>query len=434
MKSIHLFFFFITVFFSLKAMASIPIFIVEATNKTGHEMGIELGMAIKTRFPTIGKLYDEYLASFIDQATFNRWLTQRVNVLKSNIKPAYKDEIEAVASTLGLILHDQIGDGFLSWNEYWFLQLIPDVGRKTNCSGFGVFNQASALNSPIVGRNMDWPTTEGLRSIQAITVYQYHNRQVVNIGFAGYLGIVSGFNHHGLFVAHLDSPLGGYYPEPPIGDRAIVFDLRQVLEKYSKINQAAGALSKFNYGFSHNILMADPKNIQVLEQPQGRPAHLRSDTSELKIEKSWDKRDQIAVVNCFVLKISPSNCINSMDDLRWHRFKTLAQFNRYHRAYRQDIIKIMFDTAHPNAEIFNKNTVQSLVFTPIDQRLYLYTTPVSGEHVTHPVMTEMTPYLPPPPISSGSQPGKAILFTLLLALTMVWISINFKKMSKNSEE
>ena len=255
---------------------------------------------------------------------------------------------------------------------------------------------------------------------------------MVNIGFAGYLGVISGFNQNGLFVAHVDSPLGEYYPDPPIGDRAIIFDLRQVLEKYSRISDAARGLSKFQYGFSHNILMADKKNVQVLEQPQGRPAHLRTDTSQLRTEKSWDKHDQIAVVNCFVLKDSPDNCINSVDDLRWHRFKTLAQFNRDHPAYRKDVVKIMFDAANPQQEIFNEKTVQSMVFTPSDQRLYLYTTPVSGKHPPYPVMTEITPFLPPPLASSLTREVKAIVFILLLALAAVWMYTSLKSLEKTN--
>jgi hypothetical protein len=430
MKTIQIIFFLMTVFFAMKATAIIPIFVVETYNKTGTQIGTELGIAIKNQFPEIDKQYDSYLASFVDQETFDRWVQQRVNVLKMNIKPAYKDEIDAIASVWGLSLHDKLGDGFLSWNEYWLLQLIPDVGRQTNCSGFGVFNQASALDSPIVGRNMDWITTQAIRSIQAITVYQNNNNQVVNIGFAGYLGIISGFNHNGLFVAHLDSKLGGHYPDPPVGDHAIVFDLREVLEKYDRINYAARQLSKFQYGFSHNILMADQKNVQVLEQPQGQSAHLRTDTSQLKTEKSWDKHNQIAVVNCFVLKASPNNCMSSVDDLRWHRFKTLAQFNRDYPAYRKDVVQIMFDTANPQQEIFNEKTVQSMVFTPIDQRLYLYTTPVSGKQSPYPVMTEITPFLPQPPSSPLTKEIKAIVFILLLALAGIWMYTHLKSLEK----
>jgi hypothetical protein len=402
---------------SFEASGTIPIFHVDAKEQTGIGIGMTLGKAFKKQFPEIEKKYDTYLASFIDQEQFNEWLQERVNVIKPNIDPAYRDEVNAIASTWTLSDQDQLGDGFLSLNEFWVIQLIPDVGRRTNCSGFGVWGSFSTLNSPIVGRNMDWRTNDGLRSLQAITVYEYDNQSIVNIGFAGYIGVVSGFNSEGLFVAHLDSPLGNRYPEPPIGDDAIVFDLRKVLETQKRISMAARYLSNPQYGFSHNILMADSFDVQVLEQPQGQQAHLRSNTSPLKIGISWGKVNQIAVVNCFVLNSSPANCIRTVDSYRWYRFKTLAQFNRENQAQVKDVNKIMLDTTNSHQEIFNQNTVQSMVFTPEDKRLYLYSVPISGIHSSHPVMYEILGLLPT--VKNSKTWFKLINGLLLIAILLL---------------
>ncbi|MDM8558540.1 C45 family autoproteolytic acyltransferase/hydolase [Candidatus Parabeggiatoa sp. HSG14] len=328
-------------------------------------------------------------------------MQKRVNVIKPNIDPAYQNEVNAIASTWVISDQDQLGDGLLSLNEFWVIQLIPDIGGRFNSSGFGVWGNFSALNSPIVGRNMDWQTNEGLRSLQTITVYEYDNRNIVNIGFAGFIGVVSGFNSEGLFVAHLNSSLKKYYPKPPINNNAIVFDLRKILKSQTRISTAARELSKLQYSFSHNILMADPFDVQVLDQPQGQQAHLRVDISPLKIGISWGKVNQIAVVNCFVLRSSPANCIRTIDSFRWHRFKTLTQFNRENQAQVKDVSKIMFDTANPHQKIFNQKTIQSMVFTPKDKKLYLYTVPISGIHSTHPVMHEIINLLPTTQLSKS---------------------------------
>lgn len=404
-----------------EANGMLPVFHVDAKEQTAMNIGTTLGKAFKKHFPEIEKIYDSYLNSFVDQKQFNQWVQKRVNVIKPNIDPAYREEVNAIMSTWTISSWDQLGDGFLSENEFWVIQLIPDIGRRTNCAGFGVWGNFSALNSPIVGRNMDWTTTEALRSIQAITVYKYKNQSIVNIGFAGYVGIISGFNSQGLFVAHLDSPLGNPYPEPPIGDDAIVFDLRKVLETQNRISVAARDLSQQQYGFSHNILMADTFDVQVLEQPQGQQAHLRTDTSPLRIEMSWEKENQIAVVNCFALRNSPANCIKTVNSYRWHRFKTLAQFNRENQAQVKDVINIMFDTANPFQEIFNQKTVQSMVFTPKDKKLYLYSVPISGIHSTHPVMHNMIDLLPTEPTKSWLNPMNGLLLIVILILVSVLI-------------
>ncbi|HIE01189.1 MAG TPA: hypothetical protein EYP59_13025 [Thiotrichaceae bacterium] len=413
---------------SFEASSTLPVFHVDAKDKTGVGIGNTLGKAFKKQFPDIEKTYDTYLGSFVVQEQFNEWVQKRVNVIKPNIDPAYRDEVNAIASTWTLSSQDQLGDGFLSKNEFWVIQLIPDIGRRTNCSGFGVWGHFSALNSPIVGRNMDWSTNEGLRSLQAITVYEYDNQSIVNIGFAGYVGVVSGFNSEGLFLAHLDSPLGKAYPEPPIGDDAIVFDLRKVLETKNRISTAARDLSKQQYGFSHNILMADTFDVQVLEQPQGQQANLRTDISFLRIEKSWEKVNQIAVVNCFALRSSPANCIRTVDGYRWNRFKTRAQFNRDNQAQVKDVSQIMFDTANPHQEIFNHKTVQSMVFTPKDKRLYLYSVPISGIHSTHPMMHEIIDLLPTAQVSkSWFNPINGLLvITALILVGVVIVGERYK--------
>jgi hypothetical protein len=401
MKIINFLTFILYIILSLSANATLPVFHVEAFDKTGEQIGTILGKAFKKKFPDIEKKYDSYLASFVDQKQFNEWVQKRVNIIKPNIDLAYQKEVTAIASAWTISNQDKLGDGFLSENEFWVIQLIPDIGRQTNCSGFGVWGNFSANHSPIVGRNMDWYTTSALRSLQAITVYQYKKRTFVNIGFAGYVGVVSGFNSDGLFVAHLDSRLGKRYPEPPIGDSAIVFDLRKVLETENRISAVSKKLSWQQYGFSHNILMADTENIQVLEQPQGLPAHVRTDTSPLRLEMSWGKKNQIAVVNCFVLKNSPANCLTTANRYRWHRFKTLAHFNSQSQAHVKNVMEIMFDTANPRSEIFNQKTVQSMVFTPTDNRFYLYTVPISGIHSTQPLMHEIEDLLPAAQVSNS---------------------------------
>jgi hypothetical protein len=370
---------------------TVPIFRIDAKNKSGTEIGIVLGKAIKEKFPQVAQKYDSYLAENLDQKTFEEW-AQKISFLISNIDPIYQDEVNAIVSSWVMSSRDHLGDGHLSAHEFWIFQLMPEIQQGIHGSGFGVFGKASASGSPIVGRNLDWKTTEALRSLQAITVYEYDDKAVVNIGFAGYAGVMSGFNHQGLFGAFLDSPTGIRYSNSPKSQHIIAFELRKALETSSNIPNVEERLNQQQYHSSHNILLADQKRVAVLEQSQGFDTQLRTDVSPLKTETLWKKPHQIAVVNCFALKSLPSNCIKSIDFFQWHRFKTLAQFNSLNnKAHVQDIMNVMLDTfnMNPYQKVFNQNTVQSMVFTPQDQKLYLYTQPVSGIHETNPVMHEI---------------------------------------------
>lgn len=416
---------------SVAAQNEIRVFQVDAEGKTGREIGAELGRAIKSAFPDIERIYDRYLAGFIRQDQFNQWVRSGMDVIKVNIDPAYRDELSAMASTWQISGKDRLGDGFLSLNELWFFQLMPDVGRRTNCSGFGVLGNVSATHAPLVGRNVDWDTTEDLRSLQAITVYDYGKDVLVNIGFAGYIGVISGFNNHGLYLAHLDSPLGIRYSQPAAGAHSIVFDLRKALENEATVGPAAEFLMAQQFPFSHNVLMADRDEIRVLEQPDGKASHLRTPSTPTRPEMPWGKKDQIAVVNCFVSEESPSNCIESKDIYRWQRFGELAVFEPGGRtAQIDDLTRIMFDTANRHQAIFNAKTFQSMVFSPKDGRLFLYAAPISNNKNEKPVMTDVSHLLPKADMENDSYRSEILLLWSVvgvLAGVVLWVVLKGRK-------
>jgi len=355
----------------------IPIFRVDAHTANPTEIGIALGEQVKAQFPDVEHIYDHYLAQLISQGQFESW-NQQANALKLQVHQRYQEEVQGVASTWTITQHDQLGDGLLSLNELWLLQLLPDVGHTMYSSGFGVWGQASSANAPIIGRNINGYLPPNARPLQAITVYDYGHSSVVNIGLAGYVGMVTGFNSQGLFVAHLSAPVGYGATEMPQGARAIGFDLRWVLQSQTRVSGAAYFLISKLYPASHNILLGDAQHVQVLEQPVGQAAGLRTDNSELNPMLTWGKPQQIAVVNCFALRSSPANCNDTTNTFRWYRFKQLARFDRTHPAQATDVSEIMFDASNVRQAIFNEQTLQSMVFNAQDKKLYLYTQPEQG--------------------------------------------------------
>ena len=356
--------------------ATVPIIYVDARDRSGTEIGAAVGNSIKAKFPAIALKMDAYLTEFIgniayqtgdsSQDLFDYYAVPRINAVKNNVEERYKAEVNAIGSSLGLSGTDVLGDGVLSSNELWAIQLLPDIARETNCSGFGVFGDYSISGSSIVGRNLDWHTTLDFQSIQAITVYLYEDRALVNIGFAGFAGVLTGYNSNGLFGAILDSPLGGEYPDWPYDKRSYVFDLRYALEVFTSISQASNYLYDKPYTFSHNMLFADTTDVQVLEHPQGMNGQLRTDQSILQSDLSWGRSNQIAVVNFFALAGLPANERYYHNYDRWDRFYELAGFNAGSKASSEEIGSIMIDTL---GGIFNNGTVQSLVFSTAEKNI-----------------------------------------------------------------
>ncbi len=373
---------------------SLPVFRVDTTGRTSLQIGQALGSVVKQQFPDIEARYDAYLHTILTQAQFDQMQQQRVNRIRSQVDATYQDEIAGIISRWQLFGHDQLGDGRLSLNEYWTWLLLPDLNHpKVQGSAFGVWHSASATDSPLIGRNLDWPGDANLRGLQAITVYAGPENSLVNIGFAGYIGVLSGFNQSGLFLAQIASPVtrSGIIPAQP---DSVVFTLRRTLETTGTSHQAARQLIRYRYPASHSIVMADRISIQVLEKPQDEVARIRTDHSVYRADKPWGRANQIAVVNCYVLARAPDNCTHSRDNFLWQRFSQLATFDRLHPAETRDIINIMLDTANHRQAIFNQRTLQALVFTPEDSTLHLYHTPPSGQGSERPLMQAFRNLLP----------------------------------------
>ncbi len=366
--------------------AKIPVIYLNTQNKSDTEVGLNLYYAIKKKIPDFEILADRHLAESTSQTTFDYVLLPRAEKIFENIPENYKNRLKALQAVLDD--EDIIGDDKLSYNEAIVSNLTGDIGRSTNCSSFGVFNNYSNLNSPIVGRNFDWGSNEHLRALQAITVLEDASRIGVSIGFAGIASVTNGFNSNGLFVAIHDSPMANAYPGAD-GKRSYVFDLTHVLETCSSIEEAKDFLYNKPYTYSYNILLADENNIQILEHPQGENGQLRSYDSTLRPELTWGKSNQIGVVNCFALQDSPANNVSYFfSSTRWNRLMDLAVFDSDNPASMDDVESIMLDTANSPSSIFNSITMQSMVFSTIDRHLRLYTIPISGSHPADPEMTD----------------------------------------------
>jgi len=360
----------------------IPIIRVVSENLAPLDIGLEIGSQSKSLFPDIESRYDHYLMANFSQIGFDDILNNRLPRLRSFIEPGYQKEIEGIASSWSLIHDNKLGDGFLSWDEYWLLNLLPDIGLPANGVGFGVLGQVSSESSPIIGRNLDLKSTPELRSLQAITVYEYEDKAVVNIGFAGIASVLTGFNESGLFVAHFNvassSPDQNTYRDTQESVRARGFALRRALEASATARQATRFIAKEGTGIGSNTLVADNKNIQVLEQSASGEVAIRRWDSPTHPSKLWDRESQIAVVDCYASITMSNNCRRAKDSYRWDRLRSLARFTNSKKASVQDVARIMLDGSNKYYEILGENTIQSMIYLPGSGYLYLYTAPINS--------------------------------------------------------
>jgi len=373
------------------ASDKIPIIRVVAENLAPLDIGLEIGSQSKSLFPDIESRYDRYLMANLSQIGFDDILSNRLPRLRNSIEPGYQKELEGIASSWSLIHDNKLGDGFLSWDEYWLLNLLPDIGLTASGVGFGVLGQLSSESGPIIGRNLNLKSTPELRSLQAITVYEYEDNAVVNIGFAGIVSVLTGFNESGLFVAHFNTASSSFYQNNAQGAaNARGFVLRKALETYTSTRQATRFIAKKGTSIGSNTLVADNKNIQVLEQSVSGEVAIRRWDSPTHPSKRWDRESQIAVVDCYASITMSNNCRRAKDSYRWDRLRSLAGFTSSKKASVQDVVRIMLDGSNKYYEILGENTIQSMIYLPGSGYLYLYAAPINstgdgtGNAVNHP--------------------------------------------------
>jgi len=390
----------------------LPILRVDAGGKTPAAAGAELGRLSKTLFPDLERRWDAHLAGVLSQGLCDRWIAAGV---AEGLDPDHRAQVAGFADALSLIGRSRLGDGLLSMDELWLVQSLPDIGRQAQGSGFGVFGRHAAGGSSLVGRNLDATPEDPLGELAVIHRYASPDGVVVTVGFAGLLGAVTGFNDRGLFLALFDAPSGPGQPEPPPG-RAVGFDLRRTLETQARIAGAARRLGRGSHAAGHSVLLADPAGVAVLEQPPSGPARLRTEGSATRADMPWGLPGRIAVVNCFALDASPSDCPHLRDRYRWERFRTLAGFEPGGtRAQPGALGDIMFDRANRPYAIFGADTLLSLVFAPATTELFLYAAPAHGDPPAEPLMHRY-PNLAREPGTRGPGSGLGLLWLVLAAV------------------
>lgn len=378
----------------------VPIIELQAQHSPPKKIGLKIGQYSKAIFPDIEYRYDTHLSKILTKTHFDYLLKHRLPILLKYVDQRYKDEMQGVMAAWSIIEINKLGDGFLSTDEYLLLNLLPNIGLAPNGSGFAAFKQASEDQYSIIGRNMDWKSTPELRSLQAITRYNYTDQAFVNIGFLGIVSVLTGFNQQGLFLSYFNAePYSPYYKRIYSKSmnkktQSTIFSLRKTLESSNNIKQATQLLSKLTFSQANNVLIADKNKVEVLEYAPNYQVKIRRWRSETHDNKPWKAKQQIAVIDCNVLSILPDNCTDSKDNLHWHRLAKLAQFDSQQPAQKRDISAILFDTYNDGNEIFNVQTLNSVIFMPKDNALYMYVAPIDAQQYTYPIHQAYLDVLP----------------------------------------
>jgi predicted choloylglycine hydrolase len=128
------------------------------------------------------------------------------------------------------------------------------------CTSFAVHNG----DGPLVARNLDYfwgETLTRLQQVFRITPEENGALPIVSVGWPGYLGVVTGMNSEGVCLAvHVSDPVNVSAHGIPSG-----MLYRQTLHRARTAREAADVIASASRTAGYNVLLADPREVLVLE-------------------------------------------------------------------------------------------------------------------------------------------------------------------------
>ncbi|MCX7748499.1 MAG: C45 family autoproteolytic acyltransferase/hydrolase [Clostridia bacterium] len=370
-----------------------------------RQIGEAFARGICQMVPNYEELVDSYIAENLNENQYSG-IFSRVKDIKPQINQDYRDEIEGMASVFSGGDKNIENDKKLSKDELYLFNLFADCARDTQCSFVSVFGSRSSTHSTLTARNLDWygGSANQLPKIQAVITLKYPDKKLCLIGYMGFMGILTGFNDSGVFAAIMDSQSGAPYSSG--GKHSYPLDLRNALEKYKTLNDAAEFMkgNANNFTVNHLIAFSDKKESKVLENNfSGKGANgekvqcaLRSYDSRLNKGVEWGISDAMASVNSFILYGNTDNhTVLELNTKRWENIKEqlLAKGTSVTPESLKEVIS--YDGGSPgtfsdSGDVYNRMTLQMVLFQPENFSLEVFFRPKDNrKNPDHPVFEKI---------------------------------------------
>ena len=173
----------------------------------------------------------------------NWWLDQAWQQAQPFIPPAYLEELRGVADGSGVPLR-----------ELYRLHAIPD--RTYSCSSLAAWGRATSDGRLIHVRNLDWNIDAGIQRFAVVFVVRPRGKHAfVNVGWAGFIGVLSGVNDAQLSVGQI----GAETTDATFRGEPMAFVMRDVLEEADDVEQAASIVVGARRTVGVNYVFADAK-------------------------------------------------------------------------------------------------------------------------------------------------------------------------------
>jgi hypothetical protein len=235
---------------------------------TPYEMGKRHGELLK---PEIRKVTDStlYVVGSVHSFLKGSWFINDIRDAWKRLEPHcdkdYLEELKGLSEGAGI-----------AYDEMKIANIFPEL---FHCSGFAVSGEATVGGKLYHGRVLDYMTEVGLQNAQVDFVTKRAGCQgVVNVGYAGFIGCVSGMNDAQISLGEMGGRGEGNWDGVPMA-----FLMRQVLEKAKTLDEGRAIFQNAKRTCEYYYVLADgktrgalgvaawPEKIEFIKQGEAHP-------------------------------------------------------------------------------------------------------------------------------------------------------------------
>ncbi|MBI3997279.1 MAG: hypothetical protein HY352_06445 [Candidatus Omnitrophica bacterium] len=171
----------------------------------------------------------------------NWWLEYAWKQARPFIPQDHLEELRGLADGSGVSLED-----------LYRLHAVPD--RTYSCSSFAAWGRATADGRLIHVRNLDWSIKAGIQQFPVVFVVRPAGKHAfVNIGWAGFIGVLTGVNDEQMSVGQV----GAETKDDSFRGEPMVFLMRRVLETADDLDAATTLVRQATRTIGVNYVFAD---------------------------------------------------------------------------------------------------------------------------------------------------------------------------------
>jgi len=211
---------------------------------TPTEMGRAHGKLLKNE---IRRMADStlYVVGFVYSITQGKWFLNEIRDAWARLEP-YSDK-EYLEELKGMTEGAEIDH-----DEMKLANVFPEL---FHCSGFAIAGEATVGGKLYHGRVLDYMTEIGLQSAQVDFITKRPGcRGVVNIGYAGFVGSVTGMNDAQISLGEMGGRGEGNWDGTPMA-----FLMRRVLDKAGTLDEARAIFENAKRTCEYYYIIADGK-------------------------------------------------------------------------------------------------------------------------------------------------------------------------------